>query len=108
MNQHTGTGLPPVHHDHGEARYALTDAGHGALAPTGVPPSPPGVVLACINCDHVYEPTAAGRLGQQPVRVLAGLPRDLAHRLGQEWSTAQLRELLSAPAPTEPATGGGR
>ena len=35
MNQHTGTGLPPVHHDTTQARYALTAAGHGALAPTG-------------------------------------------------------------------------
>ena len=66
MNQHTGTGLPPVHHDTTEARYALTDAGHAVLAPTGAPPAP-GVVLACIDCDHVYEPTAAdlaaGRTG---------------------------------------------
>jgi len=65
MNQHTGTGLPPVHHHHGEARYALTAAGHAALAPTGAPP--PGVVLGCTDCDHVYEPTAAdlaaGRTG---------------------------------------------
>ena len=33
MNQHTGTGLPPVHHDTTEARYAPTAAGHAALAP---------------------------------------------------------------------------
>ena len=58
--------------------------------------------------DDMVTITAEGRLGQQPVRVLAGLPRDLAHRLGHEWSTARLRELVSAPAPTEPATGGGR
>jgi len=58
MNQHTGTGLPPVHHHHGEVRYALTDAGHAVLAPTGDTPSP-RVVLACTDCNHVYEPTAA-------------------------------------------------
>ncbi len=68
MNQHPATGHAPVrHHDPADARYALTAAGHGALAPTGVPPSPPGVVLACTDCDHVYEPTAAdlaaGRTG---------------------------------------------
>jgi len=67
MNQHTATGLPPVHHDHAEARYALTEAGHVALAPTGAPPAPGVVVLSCIDCDHVYEPTAAdlaaGRTG---------------------------------------------
>jgi len=66
MNQHTPTGLPPVHHDTTQARYALTDAGHAALAPTGAPPAP-GVVLVCTDCDHVYEPTAgdlaAGRTG---------------------------------------------
>ena len=66
MNQHTATGLPPVHHDTTQARYALTDAGHAALAPTGAPPAP-GVVLVCTDCDHVYEPTAgdlaAGRTG---------------------------------------------
>jgi len=35
MNQHTGTGRAPVHHDTTQARYALTAAGYGALAPTG-------------------------------------------------------------------------
>ena len=52
--------------------------------------------------------TAAGRLGQRPVRILNGLPRDLAQQLGREWTVHRLRELVSAPAPTEPATGGGR
>ena len=65
MNQHPGTGHAPVRHDHGEARYALTDAGHAVLAPTGTPA--PGVMLGCTDCDHVYEPTAAdlaaGRTG---------------------------------------------
>ena len=68
MNQHTATGLPPVHHDHAEARYALTEAGHVALAPTGAPPAPGVVVLSCIDCDHVYEPHRGG-------------PRRRAHRL---------------------------
>jgi len=95
MNQHTGTGLPPVHHDHGEARYALTDAGHGALAPTGVPPSPPGVVLACIDCDHVYEPTAADLAAGH-----TGCPDPDCD--GWTWSSA-----LTVAAPTDPA-GGGR
>jgi len=52
--------------------------------------------------------TAEGRLGQQPVRVIAGLPRDLARQLGQELTVHRLRELISAARPTGPGTGGGR
>ena len=58
--------------------------------------------------DWVTTITTAGRLGQRPVRVLTGLPRDLARQLGQQWTVQRLRELLSAPSATEPAAGGGR
>jgi len=47
MDQHAGTGHSPVHHDYdAEQRYALTNAGHALLAPTGDAPAP-GVVLSC-------------------------------------------------------------
>ena len=67
MNQHTTTGPARVRHDPAaEARYALTAAGYAALTPTGAPPAA-GVVLACTDCDHVYELTTAdltvGRTG---------------------------------------------
>ena len=65
MDHHTPTGPVPVHPDHAETRYTLTAAGHAVLTPAG--DTPPGVMLTCTDCDHVYEPTAedlaAGRSG---------------------------------------------
>ena len=93
--------------------------GLGELNVTGAA-SPAGVLAWCEaigatsgwclpgDDDWVTTITAAGRLGQRPVRVLTGLPRDLAQQLGQQWTVHRLRELLSAPAATEPAAGGGR
>jgi len=40
MDQHTATGPVPMHHDHAETRYALTDAGHAVLTPAGDAPPP--------------------------------------------------------------------
>jgi len=66
MDQPTATGRVPVHPDHAEGRYALTDAGHAVHAPAGDAP-PPVLVLSCTACEHAYEPSlydvATGRLG---------------------------------------------
>ena len=66
MDQHTATGHVPVHPDHAEGRYALTDAGHAVLTPAGDTP-PPVLVLSCTACEHACEASlhdvTADRLG---------------------------------------------
>ncbi len=66
MDQPTATGPVPVHPDHVEMRYALTDAGHPGPAPAGDPP-PPVLVLSCTACEHTYQASpydfATDRLG---------------------------------------------